>query len=80
MLTDPQNSRGYYEIASSRFVDCICQGVHAKLFFKCREGLVGVIEQKLGFDKPICESIRPIKSILTTPSQRALHGPYGRGS
>ncbi|TQB74446.1 hypothetical protein MPDQ_004747 [Monascus purpureus] len=40
-------SRGYYEIASSRFVDSICQGVQMKLFSKCREDLVTVIEQKL---------------------------------
>ncbi|KAJ9210527.1 hypothetical protein DTO166G4_7839 [Paecilomyces variotii] len=39
--------RGYYDIASSRFVDSICQSVHTKLFFKCREELVSVIENEL---------------------------------
>ncbi|KAL4955309.1 P-loop containing nucleoside triphosphate hydrolase protein [Aspergillus filifer] len=41
-------TRGYYEVASSRFVDSICQSVHTKLFFKCRENLVAVIERGLG--------------------------------
>ncbi|KAL4970876.1 putative dynamin GTPase [Aspergillus stella-maris] len=41
-------TRGYYEVASSRFVDSICQSVHTKLFFKCRENLVTVIERNLG--------------------------------
>ncbi|KAL4943649.1 hypothetical protein BDV06DRAFT_221004 [Aspergillus oleicola] len=41
-------TRGYYKVASSRFVDSICQSVHAKLFFKCRENLVAVIERGLG--------------------------------
>ncbi|KAL3479943.1 P-loop containing nucleoside triphosphate hydrolase protein [Aspergillus californicus] len=41
-------SRGYYEIASSRFVDSICQSVYTKLFFKCRENLIDAIEDELG--------------------------------
>ncbi|OJJ45477.1 hypothetical protein ASPZODRAFT_99591 [Penicilliopsis zonata CBS 506.65] len=41
-------TRGYYEIASSRFVDSICQSVHTKLFSKCREELITVIEKELG--------------------------------
>ncbi|KAL4873018.1 hypothetical protein BDV12DRAFT_209663 [Aspergillus spectabilis] len=41
-------TRGYYEVASSRFVDSVCQSVHTKLFFKCREHLVEAIEQGLG--------------------------------
>ncbi|KAL4804515.1 P-loop containing nucleoside triphosphate hydrolase protein [Aspergillus unguis] len=41
-------TRGYYEIASSRFVDAVCQTVHTKLFSKCREHLVKEIEGQLG--------------------------------
>ncbi|KAL1882505.1 hypothetical protein Plec18167_002921 [Paecilomyces lecythidis] len=41
------NVRGYYDIASSRFVDSICQSVYTKLFFRCREELVSVIEKNL---------------------------------
>ncbi|KAM5443775.1 hypothetical protein MferCBS31731_001020 [Microsporum ferrugineum] len=41
-------SRAYYDIASSRFVDTTCQGIHIKLFMRCRDELRGVIEQKLG--------------------------------
>jgi hypothetical protein len=40
-------TRGYYEIASSRFIDSTCQGVYTKLFSKCREELVTVIEDDL---------------------------------
>ncbi|EFQ98411.1 interferon-induced GTP-binding protein Mx1 [Nannizzia gypsea CBS 118893] len=41
-------SRAYYNIASSRFVDTTCQGIHIKLFMRCRDELRGEIEQKLG--------------------------------
>ncbi|KAL3464034.1 P-loop containing nucleoside triphosphate hydrolase protein [Aspergillus heterothallicus] len=41
-------TRGYYEVASSRFVDAVAQSVHTKLFFKCRENLVKEIEDGLG--------------------------------
>ncbi|KAJ0426342.1 P-loop containing nucleoside triphosphate hydrolase protein [Aspergillus carlsbadensis] len=40
--------RGYYEVASSRFVDSVAQSVHTKLFFKCRENLVEELEKGLG--------------------------------
>ncbi|PLB55520.1 Dynamin family protein [Aspergillus steynii IBT 23096] len=42
------STRGYYDIASSRFLDCTCQSVHTKLFSKCREELIPVIEENLG--------------------------------
>ncbi|RDW81158.1 putative dynamin GTPase [Aspergillus mulundensis] len=41
-------TRGYYEVASTRFVDSVCQTVHTKLFSKCRETLVKTIESELG--------------------------------
>ncbi|KAJ5168688.1 uncharacterized protein N7482_004282 [Penicillium canariense] len=41
------SSRGYYEIASSRFLDLMCQSAHAKLFCKCRDELIHVINIKL---------------------------------
>ena len=40
--------RAYYEIASSRFVDTICQSVHTKLLFKCRNDLKNIIQEQLG--------------------------------
>jgi hypothetical protein len=42
-----QMTRGYYEIASSRFIDLICQSVHTKLFSKCGEELITVIKNEL---------------------------------
>ncbi|KAL4895219.1 P-loop containing nucleoside triphosphate hydrolase protein [Aspergillus ambiguus] len=41
-------TRGYYDVASARFVDSICQGVYTKLFLKCREELIPTIEHGLG--------------------------------
>ncbi|KAH8705023.1 putative dynamin GTPase [Talaromyces proteolyticus] len=41
------SSRAYYELASVRFVDSLCQNVHIKLFWKCKE-MHAVIEDKLG--------------------------------
>ncbi|KAL2835249.1 P-loop containing nucleoside triphosphate hydrolase protein [Aspergillus cavernicola] len=41
-------TRGYYEVASSRLVDSVCQSVHTKLFFKCHETLIEAIEDGLG--------------------------------
>ncbi|KAK1146317.1 hypothetical protein N8T08_003104 [Aspergillus melleus] len=42
------STRGYYDIASSRFLDFTCQSVHTKLFSKCREELIPTIEERLG--------------------------------
>ncbi|RJE21495.1 Dynamin family [Aspergillus sclerotialis] len=41
-------TRAYYDIASARFVDSICQSTHTRLFSKCRDDLVNVIEKELG--------------------------------
>ncbi|KAJ5292914.1 uncharacterized protein N7443_008867 [Penicillium atrosanguineum] len=41
------SSRGYYQIASSRFLDVICQLAHLKLFAKCRDELIEVINTGL---------------------------------
>ncbi|KAJ5105650.1 interferon-induced GTP-binding protein Mx [Penicillium alfredii] len=41
------SSRGYYEIASSRFLDVICQSVHTNLFSKCRDDLIRAIDDEL---------------------------------
>ncbi|RAK97752.1 putative dynamin GTPase [Aspergillus ibericus CBS 121593] len=40
-------TRGYYDLASSRFVDSICQSVHTKLFAKCRDDLITELEREL---------------------------------
>ncbi|KAG5294241.1 dynamin family protein, interferon-induced GTP-binding protein Mx2 [Histoplasma ohiense] len=41
-------SRAYYDVASSRFVDTLCQSVHTKLFFKCDQELRPTIIKELG--------------------------------
>ncbi|OJI98433.1 hypothetical protein ASPVEDRAFT_59799 [Aspergillus versicolor CBS 583.65] len=41
-------TRGYYETASSRFVDSVCQSIYTKLFFRCHQSLVKAIEHGLG--------------------------------
>ncbi|PWY91926.1 dynamin family protein [Aspergillus sclerotioniger CBS 115572] len=49
-------TRGYYDLASSRFVDSICQSVHTKLFAKCRDELIKEVERELNiFDKNALE-------------------------
>lgn len=42
-----QSSRGYYEIASLRFLDVICQTAHIKLFSKCQDELIKVVNAEL---------------------------------
>lgn len=42
-----QSSRAYYDIASSRFLDVICQIAHIKVFSKCRTALIEVIHSQL---------------------------------
>ncbi|RAH46914.1 putative dynamin GTPase [Aspergillus brunneoviolaceus CBS 621.78] len=40
-------ARGYYDVASSRFVDLICQSTHTKLFSKCRGQLIEEVQREL---------------------------------
>ncbi|PYH78166.1 Dynamin family protein [Aspergillus uvarum CBS 121591] len=40
-------ARGYYDVASSRFVDLICQSTHTKLFSKCRSQLIEEVQREL---------------------------------
>lgn len=42
-----QYARGYYDVASSRFVDLICQSTHTKLFSKCRGQLIEEVQREL---------------------------------
>ncbi|KAL2857970.1 P-loop containing nucleoside triphosphate hydrolase protein [Aspergillus pseudoustus] len=56
-------TRGYYEVASSRFVDAVAQSVHTKLFFKCRENLVEEIERGLGiYDQNVVDRCNELMS------------------
>lgn len=48
------SSRGYYQIASSRFLDVICQLAHLKVFKKCQNELIEVINTELNAN---CESL-----------------------
>ncbi|KAJ5347247.1 Dynamin [Penicillium brevicompactum] len=41
------NARAYYEIASSRFLDTLCQSTTMKLFKTCRIGLIEAIQDEL---------------------------------
>ncbi|KAL9106486.1 MAG: hypothetical protein Q9187_008554 [Circinaria calcarea] len=43
--------RGYYEHASSRYVDAIGQGVQCELFNNCRNELPALLVRKLGIDQ-----------------------------
>lgn len=47
LLIIMQNARAYYEIASSRFLDTLCQSTTMKLFKTCRINLVDVIRDEL---------------------------------
>lgn len=48
MLTEfIKSSRGYYEIASSRFLDVICLIAESKLRWKCQSELIDVINSEL---------------------------------
>ncbi|PYI33163.1 hypothetical protein BP00DRAFT_455720 [Aspergillus indologenus CBS 114.80] len=40
-------ARGYYDVASSRFADLICQSTHTKLFSKCRGQLIEEVQREL---------------------------------
>ncbi|KAJ5383732.1 Dynamin [Penicillium concentricum] len=41
------SSLAYYDIASSRFLDVLCQSTHMKLFRACRAGLVNTLRDDL---------------------------------
>ena len=43
-----QETKGFYEVASNRFVDYLCVSIHCELFLKCRDKLVPCLKQKLG--------------------------------
>lgn len=47
--------RGYYKIASTRFVDNICQAVEADLFLRLRTGLGEDLEDGLRLTGPECK-------------------------
>ncbi|KAL9610388.1 MAG: hypothetical protein Q9167_004898 [Letrouitia subvulpina] len=49
--------RGYYDCAYSRFVDVVCQNIHAELFARCRDDLPGVMREKIGLNKPNASEI-----------------------
>lgn len=54
-----QSSRAYYDIASSRFLDVLCQSTYVKLFDTCKDDLVGVIRDNLrifGDDGEYCSA------------------------
>ena len=57
-------------MASSRFVDSICQSVHTKLFSKCREDLIHVIERELKIfdDNGMCLPSPTIYETGTNPT------------
>ncbi|KAJ5669638.1 hypothetical protein N7462_010708 [Penicillium macrosclerotiorum] len=61
------NSRGYYEIASSRFVDVICQKAYDKLFLKCRDDLITAID--VGLDANTTE--RCMELMAEDPERQA---------
>lgn len=53
-----KSSRGYYEVASARFLDVVCLIAESKLRTKCRDELIHVINDKLrvnsGYPEACC--------------------------
>lgn len=46
-----QNVQGYYEYASSRFVDNVCLTIFVDLFNKYRDGIGGKLKEDIGLTK-----------------------------
>ncbi|KAL5001869.1 P-loop containing nucleoside triphosphate hydrolase protein [Aspergillus recurvatus] len=67
-------TRGYYEVASSRFVDSVCQTVHTKLFMKCRENLVKTIESELGIGDE--NAVERCNELMTEDVERQRRRQY----
>lgn len=59
-----QSCRGYYQIASSRYLDVICQLAHIKMFAKCRNELIQVVNTELNAN---CESLINNKVDMLAP-------------
>ncbi|KAF5864841.1 hypothetical protein ETB97_006380 [Aspergillus alliaceus] len=70
------STRGYYEVASSRFVDSTCQGIHTKLFSKCREELVAVIEKELGISEENGMSLERCQELMAPDPERQRRRQY----
>jgi hypothetical protein len=51
--------RAYYKIASTRFVDTICQAVEADLFLRLRDTLQDDLEDGLRVTEPDCKFVSP---------------------
>jgi hypothetical protein len=66
--------RGYYKIASVRFVDIICQVVENDLFLKLRDGLQYDMEGELRLTEPDCKSEMPLLlQQYTTTCEQAMN-------
>ncbi|KAK2761761.1 hypothetical protein FQN54_001589 [Arachnomyces sp. PD_36] len=66
--------RGYYDIASARFVDSICQMTHTKLFFRCRHDLISTIERELGLlENDASEKLAILMTENPERQRRRLH-------
>ncbi|KAE8319761.1 P-loop containing nucleoside triphosphate hydrolase protein [Aspergillus transmontanensis] len=70
------STRGYYEVASSRFVDSTCQGIHTKLFSKCREELVSVIEKELHISDTDGMSLERCQELMAPDLERQRRRQY----
>ncbi|KAE8160144.1 P-loop containing nucleoside triphosphate hydrolase protein [Aspergillus tamarii] len=70
------STRGYYEVASSRFVDSTCQGIHTRLFSKCREELVSVIENELHISDTDGMSLERCQELMAPDLERQRRRQY----
>ncbi|KAE8369368.1 P-loop containing nucleoside triphosphate hydrolase protein [Aspergillus caelatus] len=70
------STRGYYEVASSRFVDSTCQGIHTRLFSKCREELVSVIEKELHISDTDGMSLERCQELMAPDLERQRRRQY----
>ncbi|KAB8262777.1 P-loop containing nucleoside triphosphate hydrolase protein [Aspergillus pseudonomiae] len=70
------STRGYYEVACSRFVDSTCQGVHTRLFSKCREELISVIEKELHISDTDGMSLERCQELMAPDLERQRRRQY----
>ncbi|KAE8351641.1 P-loop containing nucleoside triphosphate hydrolase protein [Aspergillus coremiiformis] len=70
------STRGYYEVASSRFVDSTCQGIHSKLFSRCREELILIIEKELGISEKNGLSLERCQELMAPDLERQRRRKY----
>lgn len=65
-------SRAYYDVASHRFVDSVCQQIFAHLIPRCQADLVNYLKQNLGLDD-IPRNRATIVNLMSENVEREVH-------